>query len=92
MRVPQVFTASEIANWTVSEEVAPGKWRPARACSFEGLRHFRVRIKIAWHVFTGKYDALNWQGSGEKTPTKTHYRDIMHPDFKLATYNREAAE
>jgi len=86
MRTPQVFTASEIANWHVSEEVEPGKWRPARPCSFWGFRHSLTRLRIAWHVFTGKYDALNWQGAGDKAATETNYRDICHTEFKRSTH------
>ena len=86
MRTPQIFTASEIANWHVSEEVEAGKWRPARPCPFWGFRHSLTRIRIAWYVFTGKYDALNWQGSGDKVATETNYRDILHPEFKRATH------
>ncbi len=87
MRIPLVYTASEIVNWTVSEEHAPGKWRPARPCGFCDLSwdHFKMRVKAAWRVFTGRYDALNWQGTGEKANSDTHYRDILHPDFKRAT-------
>ena len=86
MRTPQVFTASEIVNWHVSEEAEPGKWRPARPCSFCGMRHFITRLRIAWRVLTGKYDALNWQGSGDKSATETNYLDILHPGFKRATH------
>jgi hypothetical protein len=85
IRVPQVYTASEIALWHVSEEVTCGKWRSARPCAFSGLRYFSWRCRIAWHVFTGKYDALNWQGSGDKAATHANYRDILHPKFVRAT-------
>ena len=86
MRTPQVFTASEIANWHVSEEVEPLKWRPARPCGFYGFRHSITRIRIAWRVFVGKYDALNWQGAGDKAAIETNYRDILHPEFERATH------
>jgi len=85
MRTPLVYTASEIATWHVSEEFAPGKWRPARPCAFWGFRYSIMRFRIAWNVFTGRYDALNWQGTGEKKVTETHYRDILHPEFQRAT-------
>ena len=34
-----------------------GKWVPARPM---GLCSIRDRFRIAWHVFTGKLDALRW--------------------------------
>ncbi len=60
MRVPLVYGAAEIVNWHIAEEYEPGKWRPARCCPFFGWRHWRMRLRIVWAVFTGKYDALNW--------------------------------
>jgi len=37
-------------------------------------------------VFVGKYDALNWQGAGDKAAVETNYRDILHPEFERATH------
>lgn len=36
-----------------------GKWVPARPLGLDTLPN---RIKLAWAVFTGKYDALKWPG------------------------------
>jgi hypothetical protein len=37
----------------------PGeKWLPARPL---GLFSIRSRIKLAWGVFTGKWDAVDWR-------------------------------
>lgn len=36
-----------------------GDWIPARPCGYCG---FFYRVKAAWGVFTGKYDALKWGG------------------------------
>jgi hypothetical protein len=86
MRVPLVYTTSEVVQWPVSEEYEPGKWRPARPCAFCGRMswdHFKMRVRTTWRVFIGRYDALNWQGTGEKNNSETHYRDCLHPDFKL---------
>jgi hypothetical protein len=56
MRTPLVYTASEIANWHVSEEYAPGRWRPARCCGFSGLAS-----EIAnWHV-SEEYAPGRWR-------------------------------
>lgn len=37
-------------------------WVPARS---HGYYSFKTRIKLAWGVFTGKYDALRWPGQEE---------------------------
>lgn len=87
MRVPQVFTASEIANWHIAEEYQPRKWRPARPLYFTGFRYFTMRLRISWRVFTGKYDALNWQDTGEKSNQETNYIDCLNPDFKKKIYS-----
>ena len=64
MRVPVAYTATEIVNWTISEEYQPGKWRPSRCCGFDGLRHMKMRLRLTWSVFTGRNDVLVW---GEKS-------------------------
>jgi len=86
MRVPVTYTAAEIVNWHVSEEFAPGKWRPARCCGFGGLfTHIGMRLRITWKVFTGRMDALNWEaGSGERTSDGINYADHNTPGFKNA--------
>ena len=53
-----MYTAIEIQNWNVSEE-RNGKWVPKR-CSKQ-YRSLSQRMKEAWGVFTGKYDALDWE-------------------------------
>ena len=58
-RNPVVYSASEIATWHVSEEFKPGHWRPARPCGFRA--EFMYRLRVAWFVFIGRYDALNWR-------------------------------
>ncbi len=91
MRVPTVFTATEIVQWHVSEQLPSGKWRPARPCSFEGITHFKTRCRIAWRVFTGKLDALNWEsGSGERPATDVTYADFRTPGFKNAALVEKA--
>src|SRR5579862_2180552 len=88
MRVPSVYTASEIATWTVSEEYEPGKWRPARPCSFQAESipswwdFFKMRCRIAWMVFTGECDALRWgPKSGTWKNSQCNYKDLTDPSF-----------
>ncbi len=80
-RTPAVYTATEISMWHVSEEHKPGHWRPARPCALSGLR-LSMRIKIAWMVFVGRMDALNWgDNSGEWSNKHITYRDITEVGF-----------
>lgn len=62
MRNPSIWTAQEIKEWdaSVSMPNKNGNYIPARPLPFYGLRFFK-NIKIAFAVFTGKYDALNWE-------------------------------
>jgi hypothetical protein len=86
MRVPLVYTASEIVNWHVAEEYEQGKWRPSRPCGFCSLSwdHLKMRFRTAWRVFIGEHDALNWQGTGKFRATEINYRDCLHPRWKNA--------
>ena len=55
---PSQRNALELVNWDTQRETKDGKWIPARPCpSGYGLRY---RLKLTWHVFTGKADALYW--------------------------------
>lgn len=56
---PSIYTAREIQNHDVFVKTNIG-YIPARPCSWFGLHLFK-NIKIAWLVFIGKYDALNWE-------------------------------
>ena len=56
MRDPNLINVEEIKQWDVSTEVN-GKWVEARPL---GYSSFFRRFKLAWKVFTGKYDALKW--------------------------------
>ena len=40
-------------------QIKNGDWVPARPL---GLFSLRNRFKLAWAVFTGKYDAVKWPG------------------------------
>jgi len=51
------YTADEIKNWNVQK--GPD-WKPARPLNhvFDGLVR---RVKLAWGVLVGRYDALDWE-------------------------------
>ena len=85
MRIPLVYSPTDICEWTVSEEYKNGKWRPARCVGFNywSWEWIKYRFRILWNVWIGKYDVLNWgDSSGEKSNSEICYRDILHPDFK----------
>lgn len=39
------------------------RWKPARSLPFDHgpIRNFFVRLKLAYGVFTGRYDCLDWE-------------------------------
>ena len=60
MRTPSIRYADDIKQWDCTAEIN-GEWVLARAYSTPGI-HFLWRLQLAWDVFTGKYDALAWNG------------------------------
>lgn len=62
-RFPNIYLLEELTPEQVNStqtEASPGKWCPARPL---GYPSFWSRIKLAWGVFTGKYDAVKWPGN-----------------------------
>jgi len=63
MKTPWLYKANELKHWQTTTEVPfNGKriWIPARPYSLSGLNIVQ-RLMNAWGVFTGKYDAVDWQ-------------------------------
>lgn len=63
MKTPCLYKANEIKRWdndTKAECNGKEIWIPARPCSLSGLNIVQ-RLMNAWGVFTGKYDAVDWQ-------------------------------
>lgn len=61
-QTPQLYTPESLDKWDVSVnigETIKGNWVKARPLSINSLSK---RIKLSWGVFTGKYDALHWNG------------------------------
>lgn len=56
-QTPQVFTTSTIKEWTISTYTKDNTWVPARPYSIPSIHK---RFKLAWLVFIGRYDALDW--------------------------------
>ena len=62
MNTPEIYTTEQIKKWDTNRQISrQGRdyWTPARPYNTEYLRLF-TRIKLAYMVFTGKCDALQW--------------------------------
>lgn len=60
MRNPTIWTASELKEFSVSTMHKSGRWVPSRPIPFYGVQVLK-NIKLAYCVFIGKYDALDWE-------------------------------
>lgn len=58
MRTPNVYAATTLKKWNADCEI-DRVWVPARPMGLSGLYLIR-RFKIAWNVFIGKWDAVEW--------------------------------
>lgn len=62
-KAPSLFSIPRhltVASGWASYESSDGKtWQPLRPLGFFGLLN---RLKLAWGVFVGKYDAVQWPG------------------------------
>jgi len=55
-----VYAAKELKNWDVdTPDPEGGPWIPARPIV---LWRLQERLSAGWKVFTGKYDAIDWEG------------------------------
>lgn len=60
MKSPSLINADTLATGCKSQkEIVPGRWVLARPLSVGGIW---TRIKLAFGVFVGRYDALEWSG------------------------------
>ena len=59
MNTPNLFWARELKEWDMSTSGRLGIWHMARPIGFQGIC-LRRRLKLAWGVFTGRYDAVRW--------------------------------
>jgi hypothetical protein len=63
MKTPWLYKANELKHWSSDVKAEfNGKeiFIPARPYTLSGLNIFQ-RVMNAWGVFTGKYDAVDWQ-------------------------------
>jgi hypothetical protein len=60
MRNPNLYTVRQIKKWDIDRNTETGSYIPARVLPYFGFRLFR-NIKLAFYVFIGRYDALDWE-------------------------------
>lgn len=65
MRQPGEYKAAAIVDsfQTTATGLKDGRWIPTRFYPWQhyGLRQLQHRLRLAWLVFTGKRDALDWE-------------------------------
>ena len=59
MESPKVMKSFEIKSGASQQSNYCGRWIPSRPTGIWGLRLWH-RTKLAFHVFRGRYDALDW--------------------------------
>ena len=59
MKEPMLYKAIQIRTWDTDQHV-DGRWIPARSMRLGELR-LAKRFKLAYNVFIGKYDAVDWE-------------------------------
>ena len=61
MNVPNLYTSEEIVAISGSTRTFTGsRWIPLRPLGYSGLAVLR-RLRLAYLVFIGRYDAINWE-------------------------------
>jgi len=59
MREPNIFHIDTLKDWDVEKQLSNSSWVPARPDPPNyGLK---TRLKVAWLVFTGQCDAVEWR-------------------------------
>lgn len=61
MNTPNVYLADSFNKMLKNQKQIDGKWVIARPLGLPGL-YLRYRLQVAWRVFTGRYDAMEWEG------------------------------
>lgn len=59
MRIPDLYSVSDLRNHPVDTQLPSGDWVPARPMGLHGL-HLVWRLRFAWLVFVGRYDVVRW--------------------------------
>jgi len=66
VRQPEIYTANTLRQWgeEVPKERNGNYYIPARPVG-HNLYPVLHRLKVAWQVFIGKYDAVNWENPND---------------------------
>jgi len=59
MRVPELYWTRELKEWPVDTTTQYGVTYMPRPLGLESFS-LRRRLRLAWFVFIGKYDAVRW--------------------------------
>lgn len=54
-----IYNADNLAGWVSYRQLPDGRWVLERPLRFAPLW---FRLRTAWRVFRGRYDALEWTG------------------------------
>lgn len=62
MNAPHLYYVPELVQWAQENQTyhPEAGWIPARPLGYQGPAFVR-RLKLAWAVFTGQYDAVYWR-------------------------------
>ena len=61
LNVPTIYTPEQLLDSNTQAGLPDGRWVAARPLGWQGWS-LRTRIQTAWKVFTGRWDALRWEG------------------------------
>lgn len=56
---PTIYNVDEFKTWQCQSQVEDGQWEMARPLGLPGL-FLCYRLRVAWCVFKGDYDAVKW--------------------------------
>lgn len=59
--IGNIYNADVIREQRTDTMLPNGKWVAARPINYQHMAWFE-RLAVAWQVFRGKYDALEWSG------------------------------
>ena len=57
---PTLYRAEQLKDWSTFTRTDESGLFPARPMGWQGFSLSR-RFHLAWNVFTGKFDALDWR-------------------------------
>jgi len=58
-KAPGLFTVKEFQDPDMPQAHINGRWIPARPLGYYSIPS---RVQLAWGVFCGKYDVVQWPG------------------------------